>query len=346
MDETKVNSLESSESAIDDVESANDTKVSDDKLAVDIATTQTECVEFIKGLLKHMSIACEVASTIVDNEIEININGQGAPLAIGHRGEVLDAIQYFTLVVANKAGDEFLRVVVDAGTYRKKRTETLTNLATQIAYKVSKTGKRLELEPMNPFERRIIHGTLADSKLAYTESAGEGKFRHVCVIPYNEVRGSDHKTYDNRRGGYGSKPQYGKPRYNDSSSGYAPKGEYKPRDGQTDRHYDNRSNSNPKYNSGDRPHHDRPQSDGKYNAGDRQYQPRPHSDGKYNAGDKKYQPRPQSDGRYNSGDRQRDYRPHSGAKYNPNYKPSGYKPAENRGEGKQGSNNSEQDDNT
>ncbi|MDR0752086.1 MAG: hypothetical protein LBF12_05870 [Christensenellaceae bacterium] len=154
--------------------------------------------EFVMNLLEKMNITSTVATTIVDGEINVQISGYGAAQAIGFKGEVLDAIQYFTLVIANKKDTEFLRVLVNAGTYRERRTESLKNLALQKAYKASVIGHRIPLEPMNPFERRIIHSALINDQYARTESQGEGKNRHVVIIPHIEK-----KSY-----GYGNKPQY------------------------------------------------------------------------------------------------------------------------------------------
>ena len=139
--------------------------------------------EFVTALVAKMGVNCAVEVTRKGEEIFVNITGDDAGVIIGYRGEVLDAIQYFTLWIANKCGKDFVRVTLDAENYRKKRCETLQNLAFRLAKKCSRTGRKVELEPMNPFERRVIHTALQDNKYVTTTSEGEGRFRHVVISP-------------------------------------------------------------------------------------------------------------------------------------------------------------------
>lgn len=150
-----------------------------------LQAAETTCVAFLENLLEKMHVSCEVTSIIEDGEVDIFINGAGVAAVIGYRGEVLDAIQYLTLALANREIGDFIRVQVDAGNYRQKRKETLAALAERLARKAAKTGRRTALEPMNPFERRVIHTTLMNDRFVSTESEGEGRNRHVVIVPRN-----------------------------------------------------------------------------------------------------------------------------------------------------------------
>jgi spoIIIJ-associated protein len=100
---------------------------------------------------------------------------------IGKRGQTLDALQYLTNLAVNKKSDEYVKIKIDTEDYRKRRQDTLENLAKNIAYKVKKTRRPVELEPMNPFERRVIHSALQNDKYVTTHSEGEEPFRHVVI---------------------------------------------------------------------------------------------------------------------------------------------------------------------
>ena len=148
-------------------------------------STPVELTEkFVEELLKKMNIKAEPIVTEVDGVIYVDIEGDDASLAIGYRGETLDAIQYLTLTVLNQ-NKQFKKVVVNTGNYREKRELTLITLANRLAEKAYRTGKKVSLEPMNPFERRIIHSALQDSAKATTTSEGEEPNRHIVIIPKN-----------------------------------------------------------------------------------------------------------------------------------------------------------------
>lgn len=139
---------------------------------------------FINTLLAKMNLnaTCTVEQT--EEKIKVNISGEDSSKAIGYRGETLDAIQYLAVIEANKGNDkEYIKVVVDAENYREKRNATLNDLAKKLAYKASKSNRKVELEPMNPFERRIIHTALQNNKYVETISEGEGIDRHVVIVP-------------------------------------------------------------------------------------------------------------------------------------------------------------------
>ena len=106
--------------------------------------------------------------------------------------------QYLALILVNERGHNFIRVSINAENYREKRVETLESLANRLAYKAYRTGRKVELEPMNPFERRVIHTALQNSKFATTESEGEDMNRHIVIVP---KEGGVREGYDNDRGG-------------------------------------------------------------------------------------------------------------------------------------------------
>ena len=120
----------------------------------------------------------------VDEEekmIDVELKGAEMGLLIGKRGQTLDSLQYLTNLAVNKNSENYYKVKVDTEDYRKRRKETLENLAKNIAYKVKRTKRPVSLEPMNPFERRVIHSALQNDRYVTTHSEGEEPFRHVVV---------------------------------------------------------------------------------------------------------------------------------------------------------------------
>jgi spoIIIJ-associated protein len=112
---------------------------------------------------------------------------------IGKRGQTLDSLQYLTSLVVNKNHDDYIRVKLDTENYRERRKETLESLAKNIAFKVKRTKRPVKLEPMNPYERRIIHSALQSDKYVYTKSEGEEPYRHVVVMLKRERRYQDNR---------------------------------------------------------------------------------------------------------------------------------------------------------
>ena len=122
--------------------------------------------------------------TKVDEEnkvIDVEFKGPEMGMLIGKRGQTLDSLQYLVSLVVNKESTDYIRVKVDTENYRKRRQDTLENLAKNIAFKVKRTKRTVSLEPMNPYERRIIHSALQNDKFVTTHSEGEEPFRHVVV---------------------------------------------------------------------------------------------------------------------------------------------------------------------
>ena len=171
------------------------------KAVVTVARKETPAdivIDFLNGLFERMNLRCYADCEVSDEEITVNITGSDSGVIIGYRGEVLDAIQYLALILVNERGHNFIRVSINAENYREKRVETLESLANRLAYKAYRTGRKVELEPMNPFERRVIHTALQNSKFATTESEGEDMNRHIVIVP---KEGGVREGYDNDRGG-------------------------------------------------------------------------------------------------------------------------------------------------
>ena len=141
-------------------------------------------VEFLENVFREMEIDVKIEASYDDEEkaVNIDLSGDDMGILIGKRGQTLDSLQYLVSLVVNKYSEEYLRVKLDTENYRERRKETLETLAKNIAYKVKRTKRPVSLEPMNPYERRIIHSTLQNDKYVLTKSEGEDPFRHVVVM--------------------------------------------------------------------------------------------------------------------------------------------------------------------
>ena len=144
--------------------------------------TKEACEKFLYDVLKTMDMEVKITSE-VDEEgaLSIKMEGENMGILIGKRGQTLDSLQYLTNRVANKMQDGYVRVKLDTENYRQRRKETLENLAKNIAHKVKRNKKAFALEPMNPYERRIIHSALQSDKYVSTHSEGEEPYRRVVV---------------------------------------------------------------------------------------------------------------------------------------------------------------------
>ena len=129
----------------------------------------------------NMTVVIEVKYDEENRYMDIDLSGDDMGVLIGKRGQTLDSLQYLVSLVVNKGEEDYIRVKVDTENYRKRRKDTLENLAKNIAYKVKRTRRPVSLEPMNPYERRIIHSALQNDKYVTTHSEGEEPFRHVVV---------------------------------------------------------------------------------------------------------------------------------------------------------------------
>ena len=146
-------------------------------------TVEDKAVGFLNEVFAAMNlnVVIEAVYNELDKQLDINLNGDEMGILIGKRGQTLDSLQYLVSLVVNKEAEEYIRVKVDTENYRKRRRETLENLAKNIAYKVKRSRRPVALEPMNPYERRIIHAALQNDKYVTTHSEGEEPYRHVVV---------------------------------------------------------------------------------------------------------------------------------------------------------------------
>ena len=137
---------------------------------------------FLVSVLRYMDINADIDIKEENDIININLKGPKMGLVIGYRGETLDSLQYLVSLVVNKNHENsYKRVVLDAENYRQKREETLIKVAQKTAYKVKKSGRPYKLEPMNPYERRIIHSALQEYTDIKTYSEGEEPFRRIII---------------------------------------------------------------------------------------------------------------------------------------------------------------------
>ena len=157
------------------------------KPAIIKARKKNDTVDNIREFLENVFSAMKMEVTIDikkaedDKVYEVELSGKEMGLLIGKRGQTLDSLQYLTNLAVNKHSDGYIKVKLDTEDYRQRRKDTLENLAKNIAYKVKRTKRPVSLEPMNPFERRVIHSALQGDRYVETHSEGEEPFRHVVV---------------------------------------------------------------------------------------------------------------------------------------------------------------------
>ena len=169
-------------------------------------TAESSAKKFLTKVFKAMGIEATIEVVLVEEEetVYVNLIGDDMGVLIGKRGQTLDSLQYLTSLVINKYSDNYLKVKLDTENYRERRKETLENLAKNIASKVKRTHKPVTLEPMNPYERRIIHSALQNDKYVETHSEGEEPYRKVVITlkkgvrEYNNNRGYKNGGYSNR----------------------------------------------------------------------------------------------------------------------------------------------------
>ena len=147
------------------------------------ASVEDEIREFLDSVFKAMNMEVAVEITFNDKEecINVELKGGNMGVLIGKRGQTLDSLQYLTNLAINKQSENYYRVKIDTEDYRKRRRETLENLAKNISFKVKRTKRPVSLEPMNPFERRVIHSALQNDRFVETHSEGDEPYRHVVV---------------------------------------------------------------------------------------------------------------------------------------------------------------------
>ncbi len=157
--------------------------------------------KFLADVFAAMGIGVNIEAKYNDSlrTLEVDLSGDEMGVLIGKRGQTLDSLQYLISLVVNKGTNEYIRVKVDTENYRQRRRETLENLAKNIAYKVKRTRRPVSLEPMNPYERRIIHSALQNDKYVTTHSEGDEPFRRVVVTPKRESGYNDNRGYRGNR---------------------------------------------------------------------------------------------------------------------------------------------------
>ncbi|MGE5329960.1 MAG: RNA-binding cell elongation regulator Jag/EloR [Deltaproteobacteria bacterium] len=151
---------------------------------VKVSIKQKECNKaksFLEEVFKKMDLDVDIIINETEDEIDIDLQGKNMGVIIGRRGETLDALQYLTSIIANKGQVKYKKVLIDTENYRKKREETLVILANRIAERAITMKKSITMEPMNPYERRIIHSTLQNNKYIETYSVGDEPNRKVVI---------------------------------------------------------------------------------------------------------------------------------------------------------------------
>ncbi len=152
------------------------------RVKVSLLSTRSDvAVDFLADVLTRMNVEVDIEKTEDDESIQIKITGKDSGIIIGRRGETLDALQYLTSLVVNKQREDYKRVTLDIENYRQKREDTLEKLADRLAERVIKYRRSVTLEPMNPYERRIIHSTLQNNNMVETHSVGEEPNRKVVI---------------------------------------------------------------------------------------------------------------------------------------------------------------------
>lgn len=166
--------------------------------------------DFLDKVFKAMDVEAKV-NVVYDEAnslVDINLEGEDMGVLIGKRGQTLDSLQYLVSLVVNKESENYLKVKLDTENYRQRRKETLENLGRNIAYKVKRTKKPVMLEPMNPYERRIIHSALQNDKYVETHSEGEEPFRKVVVTLKKGAMNKDYKGNNYNKGSYNSHKEH------------------------------------------------------------------------------------------------------------------------------------------
>ena len=147
------------------------------------STPEDVVKDFLTDVFDKMNLEVEIITKFdeIEGVIELELKGPEMGVLIGKRGQTLDSLQYLTNLALNRKSDNYLRVKIDTEDYRRRRKETLENLAKNMAYKAKRTKRPVSLEAMNPYERRIIHSALQNDKYVVTHSEGEEPYRHVVV---------------------------------------------------------------------------------------------------------------------------------------------------------------------
>lgn len=178
--------------------------------------------KFLTDVFAAMDLAVEISTKYNDSlrSFEVELSGDEMGVLIGKRGQTLDSLQYLISLVINKGTTEYIKVKVDTENYRQRRKETLENLAKNISYKVKRTRRPVSLEPMNPYERRIIHSALQNDRYVTTHSEGDEPFRRVVVTPKRDSGYGDNRGYRGNRG-YNGNRNYNRDYNRDRNKNYS-----------------------------------------------------------------------------------------------------------------------------
>ena len=183
-EEVKEEIKEEVKASVESSETKEET-VPSEKKNVSNEEIEKEIRDFLGKVFTAMGLNVNMNIEFNEEEVYVNMGGDDMGTLIGKRGQTLDSLQYLVSLVVNKKSADYIRIKLDTENYRERRKETLENLAKNIAYKVSRTKRPVSLEPMNPYERRIIHSALQNDKYVTTKSEGEEPYRHVVVIMKN-----------------------------------------------------------------------------------------------------------------------------------------------------------------
>ena len=189
-------------------------KVAEEKVKKEVNATEIEssAKKFLTDVFGAMNIEAKLEAhyNAEENLVEINIEGDDMGILIGKRGQTLDSLQYLVSLVINKESNCYLKVKLDTENYRERRKETLENLAKNISYKVKRTKRPVSLEPMNPYERRIIHSALQNDKFVETHSEGEEPYRKVVITLKKGYKEYNNRGHNNRNRNHNSRKNYEK----------------------------------------------------------------------------------------------------------------------------------------
>ncbi len=182
---------EEKEEQVEEKKEKNEEECTVDEASVNLAKT------FLTDIFSKMNVKVEVKCEGKGKDIKINLSGDEMGAVIGRRGETLDALQYLTTLAVNRTSEEYHKVSVDTENYRSEREKTLRNLALRLAEKAKKNRKNVALEPMNAYERKIIHSALQEDEMIHTYSVGEEPNRKIIISPKNAIKRNS--NYNNHR---------------------------------------------------------------------------------------------------------------------------------------------------
>ncbi len=142
-----------------------------------------ESKKFLQQVIANMGVSAQIEVTVQGKNVEFNVTGEKIAILIGKRGQTLNSLQYLTQLVANRFSEQFINIIVDAENYRRRRQDTLIQLAERLADKAVRTGQDVALEPMPSYERKVIHTALVTNKKVKTFSSGTDPNRHLVITP-------------------------------------------------------------------------------------------------------------------------------------------------------------------